>query len=112
MMPAMKGLAMTNDPFTILGVSEEAEDEEIKRRYLALVRAYPPDQAPDRFQIYRSAYEALADERSRLESLLLRTNGAALSRLISACLEGAKPRAGRASKVRIAALLAEGISRL
>ena len=54
---AMTGLAargdqrtMTTDPFAVLGVDENAGDEAIKQRYLALVRAYPPDREPDRFQ--------------------------------------------------------------
>ena len=59
------------DPFTVLGVDEDADDAEIRRRYLALVRDFPPDRAPDRFREYRAAYEALSDERKRLEMTLL-----------------------------------------
>jgi curved DNA-binding protein CbpA len=70
-----------DDPFAVLGVSEDAGDEQIKQRYLALVRAFPPDREPERFQVYRAAYEALRDQRKRLESKLLRTSHAALSRL-------------------------------
>ena len=54
---------MTTDPFAVLGVDENAGDEAIKQRYLALVRAYPPDREPDRFQEYRRAYEAVRGER-------------------------------------------------
>ena len=55
------------DPFTVLGVAEDADDAEIRRRYLALVRDFPPDRDPDRFREYRAAYDALSDERgSRL----------------------------------------------
>ena len=32
----------TPDPFAILDVPEDADDETIKRRYLALVRQHPP----------------------------------------------------------------------
>jgi len=32
---------MTSDPFVVLGVDENAGDDAIKQRYLALVRAYP-----------------------------------------------------------------------
>jgi curved DNA-binding protein CbpA len=35
-----------NDPFTVLGVGEDAGDDQIKQRYLALVRAFPPDREP------------------------------------------------------------------
>jgi DnaJ-class molecular chaperone len=98
------------DPFTVLGVAEDAGDEEIRRRYLALVREFPPDRAPDRFRDYRAAYEALSDERKRLETKLLHTNAAALSRLGLAALQGATPGAGRATRRTVAALLAEGIA--
>ena len=55
--------ALMRDPFTVLGVDEAADDAEIRRRYLALVRDFPPDRAPERFREYRAAYEALSDER-------------------------------------------------
>ena len=100
------------DPFTVLGVSEEADDAEIRRRYLALVREFPPDRAPERFQELRAAYEALSDERKRLETKLLHTNAAALSRLGMETLRrgssGGPP--GRATRQTVAALLAEGIT--
>lgn len=99
------------DPFTVLGVDETAGDAEIRRRYLALVRDFPPDRAPDRFREYRAAYEALGDERKRLEATLLRTNEAALSRLTMAALQAASPGSSRATKRTVAALLAEGLLR-
>jgi curved DNA-binding protein CbpA len=99
------------DPFTVLGVDETAGDAEIRRRYLALVRDFPPDRAPDRFREYRAAYEALSDERKRLEATLLRTNEAALSRLTIAALRAASPGLSRATKRTVAALLAEGLMR-
>jgi curved DNA-binding protein CbpA len=99
------------DPFTVLGVDETAGDAEIRRRYLALVRDFPPDRAPDRFREYRAAYEALSDERKRLEATLLRTNEAALSRLTMAALQAASPGPSRATKRTVAALLAEGLMR-
>ncbi len=97
------------DPFTVLGVDEAADDTEIRRRYLALVRRFPPDREPERFQDYRAAYEALSDERKRLETRLLRTNEAALARLSLAALHAASPLAARGTKRTVAALLAEGI---
>lgn len=97
------------DPFTVLGVDEAADDAEIRRRYLALVRAFPPDREPERFQDYRAAYEALSDERKRLEMKLLRTNEAALSRLGMTALHAASPLSARGTKRTVAALLAEGI---
>jgi DnaJ-class molecular chaperone len=100
------------DPFTVLGVDEAADDAEIRRRYLTLVRDFPPDRAPERFREYRAAYEALSDERKRLEMTLLGTNTIALSRLCTAALlAAASPGSSRASKQAVAALLAEGVMR-
>jgi curved DNA-binding protein CbpA len=100
-----------DDPFTVLGVGEDAGDEQIKQRYLALVRAFPPDREPERFQAYRAAYEALRDHRKRLESKLLRASDAALSRLKLHLLAPSKPISGRATKATVSALLVEGIDR-
>jgi curved DNA-binding protein CbpA len=100
------------DPFTVLGVAEDAGDAEIRRRYLALVRDFPPDRAPDRFQEFRAAYEALSDERKRLETKLLHTNGAALSRLKISALHADSPGLARATKRTVATLLTEGIMRV
>jgi curved DNA-binding protein CbpA len=100
------------DPFTVLCVGEDAGDVEVRHRYLALVRDFPPDRAPDRFREYRAAYEALSDERKRLEMKLLRTNAAALSRLSMAALRSASPGLSRATQQTVAAVLIEGIMRI
>ena len=100
------------DPFTVLGVAEDADDAEIRRRYLALVRDFPPDRDPDRFREYRAAYDALSDERKRLETRLLHTNVAALSRLRAAALDAPAPGAGRAPKRTVTALITEGVIRV
>ena len=100
-----------NDPFTILGVGEDAGDDQIKQRYLALVRAFPPDREPERFEAYRAAYEALRDQRKRLEAKLLQTNDTALLRLKLHFLAPSKAVSGRATKATVSALLVEGIDR-
>jgi curved DNA-binding protein CbpA len=97
------------DPFAILGVDDDASDEEIKCRYLGLVRAYPPDREPQRFQAYRAAYEALRDHRKRLEVKLLCTNNAALARLKLRILSAGKPGGSRALGSTTSTLLSEGI---
>jgi hypothetical protein len=106
------------DPFSVLGVADDAGDAEIRRRYLTLVREFPPDRAPERFQELRAAYEALSDERKRLETKLLQTNAAALTKLSMNALNDGRPSGGpppdapvaRATKQTTAALLAEGIA--
>jgi len=57
-------------PFEILGIPEEATDQEIRRAYLAKVREYPPEREPDRFQEIRTAFEAVKDRRARLKHQL------------------------------------------
>jgi hypothetical protein len=104
-------VAATLDPFTVLGVDENAGDEEIRRRYLALVRAFPPDRHPQRFQAHRAAFEALGDARKRLEAMLLTNSDAALARLKSRLLAVGKPFSARASKATLCALLVEGVAR-
>ena len=111
------------DPFTILRVTDEADDAEIRRRYLALVREFPPDRAPERFQELRAAYDALSDERKRLETTLLHNNAAALAQLTRDALRSgsieAAPSSGspaapapRATQRAVMALLSEGIARV
>lgn len=58
------------DPYAVLGLTADADDETIRRRYLELVRQFPPEQAPDRFAAVRSAYESLRDLDTRLRHRL------------------------------------------
>lgn len=58
-------------PYLVLDVTPEASDKDIRQRYLALVRQYPPEQAPDRFQQVTTAYEAVKDARSRVQTAIL-----------------------------------------
>jgi len=57
-----------NDPYEQLGLSPSAGETEIRRRYLELVRQFPPDRAPERFAEIRAAYDALRDPVRRLEA--------------------------------------------
>lgn len=47
------------DPFEVLGLPPEAGDEEVRARYLELVRRHPPERSPARFSAVRDAYEAV-----------------------------------------------------
>ena len=58
------------DPFLILGVSANAGSDEIRRRYLELVRQHPPDRDPARFAEIRAAYDELRDPVQQLHNLL------------------------------------------
>jgi len=55
-----------NDPYTVLGLSADSDDETIRRRYLELVRRYSPEHYPERFAAIRAAYESLRDLDTRL----------------------------------------------
>ena len=49
------------NPYAVLGLPADSDDEAIRRRYLELVKQYPPEHAPEKFAAIRSAYESLRD---------------------------------------------------
>ena len=55
-----------SDPYAVLGLSPDDDDEAIRRRYLELVRQFPPEHQPQKFAAVRAAYEALRDLNTRL----------------------------------------------
>ncbi|MGH9341722.1 MAG: J domain-containing protein [Acidobacteriota bacterium] len=57
--------------YLTLGLKPTASDEEIRKRYLQLVKENPPARAPQRFQKIAAAYEALKDSPSRVRSAVL-----------------------------------------
>lgn len=56
-----------SDPYEILGLPRHADEAEVRRRYLELVRRSPPDRDPERFAALRDAYEAARDPLRRIE---------------------------------------------
>jgi curved DNA-binding protein CbpA len=64
------------DPYAVLKLAPDANDEQVRRRYLDLVRQHPPEQEPARFAEIRAAYEQLRDPATRLQTQLfnLRTD--------------------------------------
>jgi curved DNA-binding protein CbpA len=100
-----------NDPFAVLDLPEDADDQAIQKRYLALVRRHSPERAPERFAELRAAYERIRDRRDRLRLRLLGIQGGALMRLKRACLDAADPprRPGRST---VNALLRDGAERI
>src|SRR5881275_1901511 len=54
------------DPYAVLGLPADADDEAIRRRYLELVRQFTPEHHPERFAAVRAAYESLRDLNTRL----------------------------------------------
>lgn len=63
-----------NDPYRVLGVSQDASDDEIKKAYRTLSRKYHPDanidnplkdEAEAKFKEVQQAYQQIMDERER-----------------------------------------------
>ena len=58
------------DPYEILGLSPDADDDAIRKAYLELVRRFSPDADPEAFKRISGAYEQVKDEKSRLRHYL------------------------------------------
>lgn len=72
-----------SDPYAVLNLSVTANEQEIRARYLELVRKFPPDSAPDRFAEIRAAYDELSDPREQLRRTLFRPTEDSLSAIIA-----------------------------
>src|SRR3954453_20627927 len=59
-----------DDPYAVLGLAADADDDTIRRRYLELVRQFSPEHHPERFAAIRAAYESLRDLDTRLQHRL------------------------------------------
>jgi curved DNA-binding protein CbpA len=62
-----------NDPYGVLGVARNSDEAAIKRAYFRLVREYPPEREPEKFQELRAAYDQVktAEARSQTDLFLL-----------------------------------------
>jgi curved DNA-binding protein CbpA len=58
------------NPYLVLGVPLEADDQAIRQAYLIEIKQASPDSNPKRFQSLNRAYEKIKDEPSRLRYLL------------------------------------------
>ena len=59
-----------SDPYEALGLPRLSGEKEARRRYLELVRQFPPDRDPERFAAIRLAYDQIRDPIRRLEAQL------------------------------------------
>lgn len=59
-----------SDAWSVLNLKPSASDEAIRRRYLELVREFPPERAPQRFAEIRAAYDELRDPVERVRRRL------------------------------------------
>jgi curved DNA-binding protein CbpA len=55
-----------SDPYAVLGLPPNSDDDAIRRRYLELVRQFSPEHHPAKFATVRAAYESLRDLSTRL----------------------------------------------
>jgi curved DNA-binding protein CbpA len=55
-------------PYEVLGLTNTATDSQIRAAYFALVKQYPPEREPIRFQQIRAAYDALRTAAARAET--------------------------------------------
>ena len=58
------------DPYQVLGLPADSDDDAIRRRYLELVKQFPPEQNPEKFAAVRTAYESLRDLTTRVRHRL------------------------------------------
>ena len=62
------------DPYRVLGIGVDADPDQIRGRYLALVRQHPPERDPEKFAAIREAYDQLRDPVVNLERRLFSLN--------------------------------------
>ena len=62
------------NPFAVLGVPPTASDDDVRARYLELVRQYSPESDPEKFQQIHRAYQAASDPLLVARSLLHATS--------------------------------------
>ena len=84
-----------NDPWLLLGVPRDADDETIRRAWLDAVRRYPPERDPARFQAVRAAFERIDTRRHRLAHVLFEAEPPNLDTLIALALSNARDESER-----------------
>ncbi|MGK5094102.1 DnaJ domain-containing protein [Deltaproteobacteria bacterium TL4] len=53
---------MSENPYHVLEISEEADLAAIKKAYFSKIKQFPPDKEPEAFKRIRKAYETLQQE--------------------------------------------------
>jgi curved DNA-binding protein CbpA len=90
------------DPYAILGLPPDSDDETIRRRYLELVRRFPPEHHAEKFAAVRGAYESLRDLDTRLRHRLFEAGS---KEAVDALIEEVQCRSSR-RRLSLQALLA------
>ena len=58
-------------PWQVLGLAPDAGPDAIRAAYLAKVKEFPPDRAPEQFEQVREAYDLLKDPLRRFRAAVL-----------------------------------------
>ena len=64
--------SVEDDLVGVLGLTQDATQDEIRAAYLKLVRLHPPDQEPDKFRKIHHAYELLCDPLKQATAMISR----------------------------------------
>ncbi|MFQ5855431.1 MAG: J domain-containing protein [Anaerolineae bacterium] len=59
---------LMEDPYAVLGIRRDTDQDTIKSVYFEQVRAHPPETDPDQFQRIRAAYEKLRTPERRAQT--------------------------------------------
>lgn len=62
------------NPFIVLGVPRDADDQRIRQAYLEAIKEATPETNPTRFKAVSEAYERIKDETSRHKYSLFNTD--------------------------------------
>lgn len=58
------------NPLQVLGLPRHATEQQVRQKYLELVREFPPERDPDRFRQIHAAYKTIEDPLVRAQELL------------------------------------------
>jgi len=67
---AARRFAGQEDPLAVLGLTQEADGQEIRSRYLQLIKQFPPEREPVRFQEIQQAYRLARDPHFRARRMV------------------------------------------
>ncbi|WP_457576885.1 J domain-containing protein [Desulfomarina sp.] len=77
-------------PFERLGIDKDSDDEAVRQGYLKMVRKYPPDRYPEKFQRIQDGYELIRTEKKRLEYQLFHTEMPVIDEFVELFIDGKK----------------------
>lgn len=82
------------NPYAVLGLGPDSDDEQIRAAYLGKLKQFPPDRAPAAFEQIRDAYELLRDRHRRAQFMLFSVNPDAPLRSLLEDMGSRRPFAG------------------